>query len=97
MFAKKVKEQYAEFLRKCGVEEHIVHEYLEQGDKSLRKKLTVIQNSTTGNSVVCVIRSQPFMFRGPPTETLHSHDGLPINENIDFVLMYFRYVTLFSH
>jgi len=52
---KKVGNEYTEFLRKLGAEEHIVSEYLEQPEKTLHKKLTVLQNSTKDRSLSCLI------------------------------------------
>ena len=52
---KKVGNEYTEFLRKLGAEEHIVSEYLEQPERNLHKKLTVLQNSTKGRSLSCLI------------------------------------------
>ena len=54
----KVKEKFPEFLRKLGVQEHIVHEYLEQGERSHLNKLTVLLSATKGSLWVlwlCVI------------------------------------------
>ena len=67
---KKVGKKFTEFLRKLGVEEHIINEYLEHGEKSFEKKLVVLRRSTEGRSSPCLVYYVAFLKTTAPANLL---------------------------